>query len=317
VKSLLSHAGDIVFVACGSSFWLSLSAHKTLAYLTGRRAFAVKAGDVLMNFEEHRAAYTNPILVCPSRSGRSTEQLEVIKLFRQAYGEVPVLSAVIYDDSEMEKLSQVCLRLPWANEITVCQTRSFNCLYLAMLAVAAVLSGNREFLAGITKFADASADMFSRGMQLAEKITKGFPEFSHLVVIGSGRQYGVAIEAAYIGIEMAQLNANYYAVMELRHGPIVTVTEKTLVALLSNGTSRKLEENMARDARKQGGKVLAVVAEGGFDNADWVVETGELPAEAVALCFVQVLQAFAYWQAVEHRLDPDHPGDLVPYITIK
>jgi fructoselysine-6-P-deglycase FrlB-like protein len=78
-----------------------------------------------------------------------------------------------------------------------------------------------------------------------------------------------------------------------------------------------LEEDMARDARKQGAKVLSVIADGGFHNADWVFSMqGDYPSEAVALYYVYLMQLFAYYQAVRLGLDPDHPGDLIPYITL-
>ena len=317
IRQIIRGAGDVLFVGCGSSYWLSLSASKTFSLKTGNRAFVFKAGDVIMNPEEHASIYKNPVLICPSRSGSSTEQIEAIDAIRRVYGDVPVLSAVVYEDSELEKRSKVCLRLPWAGEKSVCQTRSFSCLYMSMLGVAAMASGEDGFYEDLMRYADIADDLLKENMPRIREIVDGFSSFDKLITLGSGRQYGVAIEGAYIGIEMAQFNANYYSLMELRHGPIVTVNENTLVALVSNGKSRELEENMARDAGRHGGKVIAVTDRGRFHRADWTFEMGgEYPPEAVALYFVQLMQAFAYWEAVKNELDPDHPGDLVPFIKL-
>lgn len=317
VKSLLNRPGDIVFLACGSSYWLSMAGSRTLSISAGRRAFAVKAGEVVMNPAEYATMFESPILICPSRSGRSTEQLEAIRIIREAYGNVPVLAIIEYDDTNLEKLADLTIRLPWANEISVCQTRSFSCLYLATVLISAILAGSDELLLGMRRFLAAAPDLYSREGQAIAQIVETFPSFDYLITLGSGRQYGVAIEGAYIGIEMALLKASYYSVLELRHGPIVTVNGNTLVALLSNGVSRKLEEDMAADARRQGARVLVVVDEGGFANADLVLEMGaSYPAEAVALFFVFLMQSFAYHQAVRLGLDPDSPGELVPYITL-
>lgn len=318
VKAFLGKPGDVIFLGCGSSYWLSMSAARTFSLHTGRRAYAVKAGEVLMNPREFASVYDNPVLICPSRSGRSTEQLEAIRILRGFYGDIPVLAIVEYEDTELEKLAQLKVRLPWANEASVCQTRSFSCLYLATTMFAAIVSGNGELLNGLERYLKAAPELHQASGQIVSDIVSSFSGFQYLIALGSGRQYGVAIEGAYIGIEMALLKASYYSVLELRHGPIVTVGEDTLVAILSNGTAKSLEEDMAADARRQGAKVLAVVDERGFSNADWVFELGgTYPPEAVALHFIFLMQAFAYWQAVRLGLDPDKPGDLVPYITLQ
>ena len=138
-----------------------------------------------------------------------------------------------------------------------------------------------------------------------------------LVVIGSGKQYGVAVEAAYIGIEMAAFTSNYYSTLELRHGPIVRLGQNTLVAVVSNAAARAYEENMACDSRRKGAKVLALIDEGGFQNADWVFEMdSRQEPEVLALYAVAVMQGFAHCKAVQLGLDPDHPAELVPFIQI-
>lgn len=317
VESFFEHAGEVVFVGCGSSYWASLSASRTFSFYTKRRTFAVKAGDIVMNPDEYSTVYDNPLLVCPSRSGATTEQLEAIRILREFYKDVPVLAIVEYENSALEKLSAVSLNIPWANEISVCQTRSFSCLYLAMVLIAAIASGNDYLLSGMKKYVNAAPALHKKGEGAVNDIVNNFRDFDYLIAIGSGRQYGVVIEGAYIGIEMALLKSNYYTVLELRHGPIVTVNDKTLVAIVSNSNALELEENMTRDARKQGAKVLAVTSESSFNNADWVFSmNGDYPVEAVALYYLYLMQLFAYYQAVRLDLDPDHPGDLIPYITL-
>ncbi len=317
VKELLDKPGDVIFLGCGSSYWLSMSAARSFGLHTGRRAFAVKAGEVVMNPSEYASAYDKPILICPSRSGRTTEQLQAVRILNDFYGDVPVVAVVEYEDTDLEKLAGLTIRLPWANEVSVCQTRSFSCLYLAAVLIGAIAAGNKELADGMESYISVAERLQQEWDRSVAGIVDSFQDFKYLIALGSGRQYGVAIEGAYIGIEMAQIRANYYSVLELRHGPIVTVGADTLVAVLSNGTAKELEEDMAADARRQGAKVLAVVGSGGFNNADWVFELGgDYPAEAVALHFIFVMQAFAYWQAVRLGQNPDKPGDLVPYIRL-
>ena len=317
IRNFFKAAGDVVFVGCGSSYWASLSAHRTFALYNERRTFAVKAGEILMNPDEYKNAYSNPILVCPSRSGNTSELLKAVTILRDFYGNVPVLSIIEYEDAPLEKLSDLCLNIPWANEISVCQTRSFSCLYLAMVLISAIVSDNSTLLSGMQRYVEAAPMLHKKDEKVISELVSSFQNFDYLVAIGSGRQYGVAVEGAYIGIEMALLNASYYMTLELRHGPIVTVGENTLVAIVSNGKAKELEENMAADSKRQGAKVLAVTADSSFQNADWVFSLdGDYPVEATALYYTYVMQMFAYYQALRKGLDPDHPGDLIPFITL-
>lgn len=316
LRAFFERPGDVVFVACGSSYWLSLSAHKSFQLATGRRAFAVKAGDVVLNPEEYAHAYDQPILVLPSRSGTTSEQLEAIRLLREAYGQAPVLSFIEYEHSPLSIVSDLSLTFPWANEISVCQTRSFSSLYLALIALSSLWSD--ALRRGMEHFLEAAPALEARDFPRVEAIAQSFAQLNHVIALGSGRQYGVAIEGAYICVEMAQQLSSYYGMFELRHGPIVTVNDQALVAVCSMGPKRSQEEQVAREAVHYGARALAVVAQGGFESAEWVFSLDDAyPPEAVALHYVFVMQALAYSLAVARGLDPDHPGDLVPYIELR
>jgi glutamine---fructose-6-phosphate transaminase (isomerizing) len=308
---------DIVFVACGSSYWLSLSAHMTFQEQTGKRAFAVKAGDIVMNPEYYSKAYRRPLLVTPSRSGETSEVLRAIEILRGAYVGARVLSTVEYQNSTLESVSDLCIGLPWANEASVCQTRSFSSLYLCLVVVAAIVSGNNELIDGLQAYIKACPALFASMEKRITAITSEFNQCDSLVVVGNGKQYGVAIEAAYIAIEMAAFPANYYSTLELRHGPIVRLGANSLVAVVSNTPARAYEEAIAADSRRKGAKVLSVVDQGKFKNANWVFELGgDYPPEAVALYAVAILQGFSHDKAIQLGVDPDNPAELIPFIRM-
>lgn len=311
----LGDTEDVIFLACGSSYWLSLSAHITLGMATGLRTYAVKAGDVLLNPEEYVKRYVRPALVMPSRSGATTEQLKALRIMKEAYPGLKVLSVVEYGDSALAAQSDVSVHIPWAKEVSVCQTRSFSNLYVALIGLAAVYDSALH--AGMTSYLAARRTLEERDFPLVEALVEDFGALSSVVALGSGRQYGVTIEGAYICIEMAQMLCAYYGLLEYRHGPIVTANTGTLLAICSNGNALQHEEKMAQEAERFGVQTLAVVATKGFEAVRWRFSLGgDYPKEAVALHYVFVLQAIAYFVAVARGLDPDHPGELVPFIQI-
>ena len=307
---------EVVFVACGSSYWLSTSACMTLQEKLGKRCSAVSSGDVVMNPEYYKKAYRNPMIIAPSRSGSTSETLIALELFRKTYGS-KVISIVEYTDAPIGAFTDLLLEIPWANEISVCQTRSFSSLYLACIIIAAIVACDTVLLQDLQKYLTASKQHSEQAESLIRTIIAEFPGWKSLVTIGSGKQFGVSCEGAYICIEMAQFPSNYYATLELRHGPIVMLDESYLVCVFSNEAARSYEENMAEDSQKKKARVAAITAEDNFSHADYCFNLGHKACpEVVALYGIMVMQGFAHLKAVDMGIDPDNPRELVPWIRI-
>lgn len=307
---------EVVFIACGSSYWLSLSACMTWQEKLGVRCSAVKSGDIVMNPEYYKKAYDRPLVIAPSRSGSTSETLIAVKLFKETYGS-RVLSLVEYDNSPILALSDLALHIPWANEISVCQTRSFSNLYLACIMLSAITAGDEALLGDLDKYLREFGACRERSENQIRQIIKEFPEWKSLVTLGNGKQYGVTIEGAYIAIEMAQFPSNYYGTLEFRHGPIVMADKSYLVTVFSGGNGVEHEENMARDTQQKGARVAVICSEDKFKHVDYVFSLGwKAFPETVALFGIMVMQGFAQLKAVDLGIDPDNPKELVPWIKI-
>lgn len=307
---------EVVFIACGSSYWMSLSACMTLQEKLGVKCSAVKSGDIVMNKEYYKKAYKNPLVIAPSRSGTTSETLIAIELFKEQYGS-KVLSIVEYENSKILSLSEFVLEIPWVNEISVCQTRSFSNLYLTCILIAAIVDEDEALINELNGYITESKQHESRAENLLSSIIKEFPECKSLVTLGNGKQYGACIEGAYICIEMAQFPSNYYGTLEFRHGPIVMADSSYLVCIFSGGNARKLEENMALDTQKKGARVAAICSEDNFRHSDFCFNMGKkTAAEVIALYGIMVMQGFAHLKAVDLGIDPDSPKGLVPWIKI-
>ena len=314
IADFFAQQGDIVFVACGSSYWMSLSAHKTMHLFTGRRTFAVKAGDVVMCPQEYALQYENPIILCPSRSGRTKECLDAIDILRKHYPNSKVLSVIEYVENELSKKSELTLYIEWANETSVCQTRSFSNLYAAFITIAAIIGNKKDFIEQIKKYLEKAPFLCKKHEEKVRAIAD--PKvITDVVTLGGGLQYGVVVEGAYIVIEMAEFASNYYQLLEYRHGPIVTSGKGTAVFICVSGQADEIEAKMAAEIRETGAKVFAVAC----SEQSWADYTFALEdnyeKEFVALHFVFILQSFAYHFSLAQNKNPDSPGNLVPFIV--
>lgn len=309
-----SNAGDIVFIACGSSYWMSLSAHKTMKLKTKRRSYAVKAAEIVLCPDEFRGLYDNPVFVCPSRSGRTKEVLEAVDMLKSIYPKSRVLSVIEYTKNDLGAKSDMTLNINWANEKSVCQTRSFSNLYIAFIAMAAIIGGDEAFINNLKEYIKNAPALYAKHEPLIRDIADA-AKIKSLVTLGSGLQYGITVEGAYIVIEMSQFDANYYQLLEYRHGPIVTAGSGTAVFICSGGHDGH-ERKLAGEIRETGAKVYAVaLSEVEWADGVFSISMGDCCAkELIALHFIFVMQSFAYYFAVSHGKDPDNPGNLVSYI---
>jgi glucosamine--fructose-6-phosphate aminotransferase (isomerizing) len=307
---------EIVFIACGSSYWMSMSACMTFQELLDIRCSAIKSGDVILNKEYYSKAFSKPLVIAPSRSGMTSETIIAVKLFKESYGS-NVISIVEYPKSPMHDLSDASLFIPWANETSVCQTRSFSNLYLASLLIASFSSENNELIEDLNAYINEFDVHSKKAEAQIREIINRFHRWGSLVTLGNGKQYGVCIEGAYISLEMAQFPSYYYGVLEYRHGPIVMADDSYLVCIFSGGNGKAHEEKMAGEIQAKGAKVVSISDIGGFKNADYDFNLGRkaLP-ETVALYGIMVMQGFAHLKAVNLGIDPDSPKELVPWIKI-
>jgi fructoselysine-6-P-deglycase FrlB-like protein len=307
---------EILFIACGSSYWLSLSAAATFEDLTGVRCTALKSGDVVLGPEPYLKAHPKALIIAPSRSGTTDETLRAIRIFKEAHGN-RVLAFAEYPDSPIAGEADLVIEIPWANEIGILQTRSFANLYLLCVALAALIGDDGALLKELEVYIASFPGHARRAEAFAESIVKDFPACSSLVCLGHGRQYGVVIEAAYISVEMNRFPAFYYGTLEFRHGPIVICDPSFLVAIFSWGAGRDHEEKMASEIRGRGAKVLAISDMGDFQNADFRLGMGQgHRPEVLALFGIMVMQGFAYHMTLRDGGNPDKPKDLVPWISL-
>ena len=310
-----SKESDLLFIACGSSYWMSLSAAKTLQYHTGRRAVAVKAGDVVMAPEEHRHSYKNPVIIAPSRSGRSKELLDAISILKQQYPNLKLFSITAYEENLLASLSDYNISIPWANEVSVCQTRTFNSLWVSFIGITSILTKNCGLTASLNDYLSHAPILYKEAAEKIKQIAAG--PIDSLVALGCGRIYGIVIEGAYIVIEMAEMTATYYQLLEYRHGPIVTAGKNLLACVCGfNETTAQAENQMISEIKQQGAGALLVTDKYRGGCHDYIFELGKnYPPEIISLYYIFIMQSLAYHLSIQRGGDPDNPGELPRYIS--
>ncbi len=304
---------EILFVACGSSYWLSLSASLTMQRETGIRCSALKSGDVVLDSACYGKAFGRLLVVCPSRSGMTGETVIAARNLKKWYDAKVLVFTEAAEGREcaLGEVGDLVIRQPWARERAKMQTQSFCSLYLSCIMLAAMLSDNKRLLEDIRWYIDAYDALAQKADQWAKTICEDeFRGYEYLVSLGSGCQYGLAVEAGYIQLEISRFRASYFATLEYRHGPYLANDEHTLFCLFSGGEEIAREEKVIGELKRDLGRVLAISGNTVFQKADWNFSLGRAAApEIVALHGLMLMYGIAYYKALQRGVNPDNPAD--------
>jgi glucosamine--fructose-6-phosphate aminotransferase (isomerizing) len=305
-----------VFTGCGTSHYLALAAAAATRWLTGQPAVAVPAGEAWFMPEMAVTSELNPLLVPISRSGTTTETVRAAQRAKEMG--LPVFGVTI-NAGEIALYADFVLELSHVHEASIVTTQSYSNLLLSLHWLAAVFAGGSAdgYRAALAEVPAAVAALLPRFDSFARDLSRR--GFDHYVFLGSGALAGVALEGMLKMTEMSQVPSEAYHSLEFRHGPISTVTEGTLVTILS--CPRNLEHDLAVAAEVRGfGGTSLVLGPGvtGLDEPELAIELPPgFPDWLYGNLAVPMLQLLAYHRTVGLGLNPDAPRNLTHVVQLQ
>ena len=302
-------------LGCGSSYSLAKSAALQFSQHTGLPAWALPAGDVLVNFSAYETMLRGTAVLLLSRSGATSE---VVRAARRCKEELdcPILSICAREGAPVEELTDWDFCIPWAFDAAVCQTRTVTNLYAAALGLACLAAGDQGLphrLDGLADWAEACAPGW-------EPILAGLAArpWDRAVVLADGGPAGLAEEGALAFKEICRRDSNHYHLLDVRHGPMVQIGPSTLtVAVLSPG-DRTLQRDLLADVAARTEQLLVLDCGRGGEGLPGqriaLPDCGGWDVQAIlALYCIQVL---CLHHAQVRGVDPDRPEGLDPWIKL-
>lgn len=306
---------SLCYAACGSGHCLNHSAESSVRMRLGKAAWSVPGGDLYLNFDSYKKALANALLVTPSRSGSTSEVVAAVKRAKQA-GDIRALSISLVAGAPLSSLADYALEMPWAFNAAVCQTSSIQSLYLANLMLVAQLAGDDALLDEIDRMIDRG-EAYTRANEDAIRRVAEKP-WDYAVLLADGEAYGLAMEGAMAFAEIAQMKANAYHLLDVRHGPAVLLDERTMVLVQVNPEGFALQQQLVCDLKRRGAVVVAFSAQAlPLEGADLHVVFGmPIQQAASAMPFLYVAQALSLFRAEATGVDPDSPTGLSAWIEL-
>jgi len=310
-------ASGWLFVGCGSSYYVAQSAAATALSLSGRRAQAIPASELLLYPEPALVAAGGLTPVLISRSGRTSEVIKAAELLKSRA--IPTLAITCAPRERLEKLSDAAILLSAADEQSMVMTRSFSSMLLALQVSAARAAGDSRFVGSLQKMPGMAAPILQT---LPTEIRKFVNQhrFSDYVCLGQGPFFGLACEYALKLTEMSLSYAQAFHTLEFRHGPKSIVGPETLLVFLLSDSGYGAEREVLEEMKTLGGTTLTITnrADGRVRAASDLVVELSLDVREVARLAPTLLtgQLLGLYTGLHKGLDPDSPRNLSRVVTL-
>ncbi len=306
---------QVIFIGCGSTYFLSLAGAAVFQALTGVPARALPASEILIFPDVYLTQGADTLLVAVSRSGETTETVEAVRTF-QRHGGREVMAITCYADSTLAKEASISPAVREAQEESIAQTRSFSTMFLTAQVVSALWAGRKDLLSGLSSLPTHGERLIARQHALGRELGES-PQFERFFFLGASPNYGLACEAMLKMKEMSLSYSEAFYFLEFRHGPKSMVNERTLVTGLLSDAGSEYEVAVLKEMQGLGANILALADRADPAGMDFLFPLESDLSEMVrGVLYMPLLQIVAYYRSMSKGLDPDRPKNLDAVVKI-
>ncbi|NTS33900.1 glutamine--fructose-6-phosphate transaminase (isomerizing) [Phyllobacterium sp. BT25] len=320
-----SKVDRIAASACGTAFYAGLIGK----YWFERIARLPVDIDVASEFRYREMPLSKDSLALfVSQSGETADTLASLRYCKQQGLKIGTIVNV--RESTMARESNTVFPTLAGPEVGVASTKAFTCqlAVLASLAVAAAkMRGTideqeerqlvRE-LSEIPRYANHAL----RLEEQMETISRDLSQVKHVLYLGRGTSYPLALEGALKLKEISYIHAEGYAAGELKHGPIALIDESMPVIVIApyDHWFEKTVSNM-QEVAARGGKIILITDEKGAAastlNTMHTIVLPDMPEIIAPIIYALPIQMLAYHTAVFMGTDVDQPRNLAKSVTVE
>ncbi len=310
--------GPWLFVACGSSYYLSRTIAAQWARLFQTRCTAVPASELLFAPYEVMQRTKARQVVLVSRSGKTTEVLRAAEWLK-ANAAVQTLGVTCNKHSALENSCTQMLKLPWADEKSMVMTRSFTSILLFFERLGANFVGNTELARALDTLPEKTGQWLAANADTIRALgTKR--RFADFVFLGQGAHYWLAQEAALKLTEMSSSYAQAYHTLEFRHGPKSIASKDTLITFLLSDDAAEEEISLVGEVKELGAATFVVANRATSalrPDSDLLVELGLDEPEYARMALTAIpAQLLGLAVGLRKGLNPDIPKNLTRAVVL-
>ncbi len=305
-----------LFIGCGTSYYLAISAAASFSTICGHPARAVPASEILL----FPATVTdrNKVAVLISRSGRTSEAVKALEAMNQR-GNVKTITVTCASDSAFVSRGHFPILLAAAYEQSTVMTRSFSSMLLCLQFLAAKLAKDEALCAELKHLPRLAQPLFENAPEQVQNFVARH-DFEDYVFLGQGPFYGIACESALKVMESSCSYAQSFHTLEFRHGPKSIAGPKTLVGFFISDSGYAAEVDLLEEVKDLGSKTFVITPKSELrlqSAADLVIEVPRFGAECTRLAAcIPWAQLLGLYTGLKKGLNPDSPRNLSQVVIL-
>lgn len=317
IRELLGDSSEWLFIGCGSSYYIALAAAAVWSAVTGMKARAFPASEILLFPELVLAGSGKPAAALISRSGSTSETVRAAEVLKQK--RVRTLAVTCTDENPLQDLTSCSLALPPCDEQSTVMTRSFTSMLLGLQFLAAGWAQNQKLAENIGKLPELAAPCLKNLSSRIQEFVNA-RRFEDYVCLGQGPFYGLACETALKITEMSTSYTQSFHTLEFRHGPKSIVSPETLVIFLLSEQGYSAECDLLEEIKGLGGTTIGITNRADTrarESSDLLIEFGfDLPELARIVPYIFAGQLIGLYTGLKKGLDPDNPRNLTRVVML-
>jgi len=316
----------LTITACGTAYLAGL----TSKYWFERYARLPVDIDVASEFRYRDAPLAaNSAALFISQSGETADTLASLRYCREQGQRIGAVVNV--KESTIAREADAVFPILAGPEIGVASTKAFTC-QLTVLAALAIRAGRdrgtvsveqeKALVGHLAEMPRIMSAVLNKIQPEIEALSRDLTKYKHVLYLGRGTSYPIALEGALKLKEISYIHAEGYAAGELKHGPIALIDENMPVIVIAphDRFFDKTVSNM-QEVAARGGRIIFITDEKGSAASDLkTMARIVLPNvdEAIhPMVFSLPIQLLAYHTAVFMGTDVDQPRNLAKSVTVE
>ncbi|HJP36853.1 MAG TPA: glutamine--fructose-6-phosphate transaminase (isomerizing), partial [Gammaproteobacteria bacterium] len=321
-REVLDSVKAVTIVACGTSYHAGMIAR----YWFEGLARIPCSVEVASEFRYRQPVVREDTLfVTISQSGETADTLAALREAKTS-GFAHSLAICNVPESSLTRESELVLMTRAGPEIGVASTKAFTTQLVALMLLVVALGRRNgmsdELESSLIAQLESLPGKINTALELNDviaKLAERFVNKHHMLYLGRGSMYPVAMEGALKLKEISYIHAEAYPAGELKHGPLALVDEDMPVISVApnNELLEKLKSNL-EEVRARGGELyifadsrVEVPASPGIS----VLDVAPVEDPIAPIVYTIPLQLFSYHVAVLKGADVDQPRNLAKSVT--
>lgn len=314
----------VILVGMGTSLHAAMVGAQYIERFAGLPAAAENASEFRYRSP---ALSSRDLVVAITQSGETADTLAAMEQAKR--NGARLVAIVETEGTQATRLAEHTIPIRAGQEIAVASTKTMMNSLVVLTELALHLASLRESISGPD--CEAAVGALSRLPGLIEqlqdlnvecgRLAKFIGGHDHLLYLGRGSLYPIALEGALKMKEVAYLHAEGYAAGEMKHGVNALISDAmpTIVIAPTGRLYEKMVSNV-NEVKARGGHVTALISKG--DNnlssiCDEVLEMPTAPELITPMLALVPLQLLSYRVSVARGHDPDKPRNLAKTVTVE